>query len=71
MYESYKKNENFPQKLDCNEAYLVGNQIKLFLKDIYICDSNKIIYLDDNKTYKWIDIEEEVKKYEKEELKNV
>lgn len=71
MCEYYRTNENLPQNPYYNEGYLLGNQVKSFLNDIYICDSEDIISLDDENIYTWDDIENKVREYEAEELKNV
>lgn len=71
MYTYYKENEDFPIWLICHEPYLVGYQIKSFLEDIYICDSEEIMHLEDDRLYTWKLIESSVKLYEEKELENV
>lgn len=69
-FEEYKKNEDLITYLGKNE-HLRGDEIKSFIEDIYICDSEKIIQLEDDKTYSWENIEKELEIYEEKELENV
>lgn len=71
MYKYYKENGDLTEWLDCTKPYLCGDQIKLFLEDIYICDSKDIIELQDNHLYTWENIKHAVKRYEESELKSV
>lgn len=48
-----------------------GSNIKSFIEDIYVCDSNDIIHLENNHLYAWGYIENAVRRYERNELENV
>lgn len=71
MYKFNKENGKLGNWSNCNRPYLGTDQIKSFLEDIYICDSEDIISLEDNHLYTWGYIENAVKRYERKELENV
>lgn len=69
-FEEYKKNKDITIRLGDSED-LSGEEMKSFLEDIYICDSEDIIHLEDDRMYTWKSIESSVKLYEEKELENV
>lgn len=71
MFKDYKNSEEFTVWLGYNEPYMIGEDVKEFLEDIYICDSEEIIHLEDEVYYRWSDIEKDVREYEKRELEKV